>query len=301
VFAWTDILVPGWNGAGGPSHAAEVLPVEKRDALTLLSWNPRGNSIDVLTKLGYRVFHGETGYVDSWREDLPKVLDKVAGEAFATFYATPWDAWGGYTGSTALQFHWPSVILAGATAWRPALAETPIDVLLDATRDLPVYRPGWRGDPSNVEPLAPTGSQGAGAPRESWLVAGADHPIDLQVTGRARGLSLLQGAALAHDREMVLAVGHRGSVEPPVVATVVVTYQDGATSEHDLRYGRETYRTDIPRALLWGTTGSVRTEDRVLYRWEAELDPTKPIAKASLVVEDAGAVLYLAGADVFRP
>ena len=327
VMAWSDMFVPGWNGVGGVARMAEVLPVERRKELTMISWSPRGDSIETLTPLGYRVFHGATGYYDRSRQDLQRLLGQIAGECYAVFSGTPWDAWGGVTGSAAITFHWPSAIMAGATAWRPALADTPLEPLFDAVRHSLTYAPGWKRTAGRVEALAPTGAPGPAdrpvldAPARigdvsfapgTWLQATVGAPIDLHATGKARGVSLLQAAVVDHDAELRLASRVRSTRAPVAIATVRVVADDGTTTDLPLRFGRETFRTDTPRAFLWDAAGSVRLSseaahasyaragDRVLYRWDATFPAPLAVRSVTVEVLEPGAALLVAGAAIVR-
>jgi hypothetical protein len=327
VMAWSDMFVPGWNGIGGVAHMADLLPPERRNELTLISWSPRGDSIATLQPLGYRIFHGATGYSDRLRQDLGNVLGKVAGECLAVFSGTPWDAWSGTTGSSAIQWHWPSVIMAGATAWRPTLADTPLEPLFDAVRDSLTYAPGWKRLPARVEALTPTGAAGSedapvleGPARiedvtfapGTWLQAALGAPVDLHATGKAVGISLLQGAVVDHDAELRLANKARNTRAPVAIATVRVVADDGTTVDLPLRLGRETFRTDTPRAFLWDAAGSVRLSstaahasypdagDVVLYRWDGTFQAPLAIRAATVEVTEPGVALLVAGAAILR-
>ena len=328
VMAWSDMLVAGWHGGGGTSYAAEVIPPDRRKELTLLPWTPRGDSIGSLVPLGYRVFHGQTGYVDANRRDLTQYLDVIAGEAFAMFNAHPWDAWGGASDEASLSTYWPNVILAGATAWRPELAATPVQVLLDAVRSHPAYRPGWHGDPTHAEALAPRGAPGpeggpallgpltvAGLtyPRATWLAARPGHPIDLGARGSMTGLSIVEAARVEHDRELALAQEFKNTGDPPLIANLHVVLADGSDLVVPLRYGRETYRYDRGRATLWDAAGSItvpsgtarasssRAGDQVLYRYDVPLGPEPVVVRsARLEVADGGVELVVAAAAAFR-
>jgi hypothetical protein len=327
VMAWSDMFVPGWNGIGGVAHMSALLPVERRKELTLVSWNPRGDSIETLAPLGYRMFHGATGYNDRLRADLPRLLGQVAGECLAVFTGTPWDAWSGTTGSAAITFHWPSVIMAGATAWRPALADTPLEPLFDAVRGSLTYAPGWKRVPGRVEALSPTGAAGPedapvldGPARVedvsfapgTWLQATMGASIDLHATGNAAGISLLQGAVVDHDAELRLKSKARNTRAPVAIATVRVVADDGTTVDLPLRLGRETFRTDTPRALLWDAAGSVRLSseaahasypragDRVLYRWDSAFPTSLAVRSATVEVVEPGVALLVAGAAIVR-
>jgi hypothetical protein len=327
VMAWSDMFVPGWNGIGGVAHMAHVLPVERRKELTLISWSPRGDSIETLAPLGYRMFHGATGYSDRLRQDLQRLLGSVVGECLAVFSGTPWDAWSGTTGSAAISFHWPSVIMAGATAWRPALADTPLEPLFDAVRGSLSYAPGWKRLAGRVEALTPTGTPGSDdAPvREgptriedvsfapgTWLQATMGASIDLHATGKAAGISLLQGALVDHDAELRLKSKARNTRAPVAIATMRVVAEDGTTVDLPLRLGRETFRTDTPRAFLWDAAGSVRLSspsahesyaragDVVLYRWDGTFAAPVAIRSATVEVTEPGVALLVAGASIVR-
>jgi hypothetical protein len=327
VLAWSDMFVPGWNGIGGVARMAEVLPPERRSELTLVSWHPRGNSIGTLVPLGYRVFHGATGYSDMLRRDLPSVLGQIAGECYAVFSGAPWDASGGVTGSAAIPFHWPSAVLAGLTAWRPALAEAPLEALFDAVRDSLAYVPGWKRLPGPTEALAPSGAPGPEDPPViaaplrvgevtfapgTWVQATAGAPIDLRATGKARGVVLLEGVVVDHDAELRLANQYRNARAAVPVATVRIVADDGTTVDLPLRYGRETFRTDVPRALLWDAAGSVRLSsrtahasyaragDRILHRWDGAFARPLAIRSASVEVREPGVAFVLAGAALVR-
>ena len=327
VMAWSDMFVPGWNGVGGLAHIADALPAERRSELTLISWGPRGNSIETLAPLGYRIFHGATGYRDRLRQDLVSVLGRVAGECLAVFSGTPWDAWGGTTGSVAIQFHWPGVVMAGATAWRPSLADTPLESLFDAVRGSLTYAPGWKRLGGRVEALTPTGTLGPeDAPARdgpvqieelsfapgTWLQATMGLAVDLHATGKASGISLLQGAVVDHDAELRLANKVRNTRAPVAIATVRVVADDGTTVDLPLRMGRDTFRTDIPRAFLWDAAGSVRlsspsahqsyprANDVVLYRWDGTFQAPLAIRAATVEVAEPGVTLLVAGAAIIR-
>ncbi len=329
IMAWSDMFVPGWNGAGGIAHVAEVVPVERRKDLTLISWGPRGNSVATLAPLGYPVFHGATGYSDFLRKDLGSVLGQIVGECYAVFSGVPRDAWGGTPGSAGVTFgfHWPNAILAGATAWRPVLADTPLDSLFDAVRDSLAYAPGWKGSLGRAEPLSPTGPTGPENPpvldgqvrvgdvsfaAGTWLQATAGAPIDLRASGRAIGVSLLGGAAIDHDAELRLGGQYRNTRAPVAIATVRVVASDGTTVDLLLRYGRDLYRIDRPHAFLWDAAGSARLSsemarasypdagDRVLYRWDGTFEQPLAIRSATVEVTEPGVAVMVAGAALFR-
>jgi hypothetical protein len=252
----------------------------------------------------------------------------IAGEAFAVFNSHPWDAWGGASNEASLNTYWPNVILAGATAWRPELAATPVQALLDAVRSHPAYRPGWHGDPTRAEALAPRGAPGpeggpallgpltvAGLtyPKTIWLAARPGHPIDLGASGSMTGLSIVEAARVEPDQELLLAQGFKSTGDLPLIANLHVVLADGSDLVVPLRYGRETYRYDRGRAMLWDAAGSItvpsstarasysRADDQVLYRYDTPLGPEPVVVRSAwLEVADRGVELVVAAAAAFR-
>lgn len=337
---WSDMLVEGWNGAAEGTHRAVALLTEaQRASLRAMSWAPLGDSMGELTAQGLPVIRGYTGYLDHKRATLPEELDRMVGETVGIFTATPLSTWTFSRGDRALNHHWGSVLLAGATAWRPELVAGRVRPTLLGLADSTSARPGLRALPGGrQQALEPRGEPvGAGVIDAAWpeaLVAqevrfGAVRPrlaregapVELLDGARRLGaLSLLQATRLGWDAEARLrdTLNSHGALGGQPVAALVVEHADGQISEVALRYGVETDAPDgdLRRTLLWGSAGVARLASRDAARLGASpaegelrlyrLDwvnprPEVPVVSARLESRLPGVHLIVGAAESWSP
>lgn len=296
---WSDMLVRGWNGAAEGSHRAiGLLTDAQRETLLAMSWAPLGDSVGVLPKQGVSVIRGYTGYLDHKRTPLLDELDQIEGESVGIFVASPLGTLTYPRGDRALNHHWGSVLLAGATAWRPELVRTRVRSSIASLSDTVAYRPGyrhpaaWAGKSSSLEVV---GDEDLGAlPAFAWpehietpevvfgalgaRVAHGDRPVRIEVGAEVAGLSLLQSSVLEWEAEHLLrkTLIKRGAAGGSPIAELLVTYTDGETHRASLRMGLD---TDVPggdlrRSVLWGAAAVARlpsVDARSLGAAEGEL------------------------------
>lgn len=260
--AWSDMFVEDWNGARTHGALSSVSPEE----LTLASWSKVGDSLGVLRSQGFSVIRLSTGYYDWKRAGLVAESGQLAGEGLALFAPFPWMVSADTPSSRGLASHWSHVLLAGATAWQPALSADPIAAQLAAAASLSAYQPG--AGPSGG-PLRVVALSGSAAPGD-WpmgpspfvrldpTVARQEEPATVSVGGAVAVLSLLQAVELTVGaRQDILTRGRTLDTADPIVE-VVFRYADGSSAVAGLRYGVDTYDLGATGAAasLWGTTGS---------------------------------------------
>lgn len=322
---WADMLVEGWNGRREGSHRAlELLSETDRDSLLAMTWAPTGDPVRALSGSGVQVIRAHTGYRDGFRDGLTDVADLLAGEGLALFHPTPWSAFGFTSGRKALAYHWPLVILAGTTAWRPTLADTAIGPTLDGLRDLPAFLPGAgpRRPGRDLElpaggvpwlpgltllPSLDAGGRAWTPPSGGPVVVTRGAPLDLPATGG--GVSLLLAADLTHEAEQRLFSAHprASTLEGDPVAHVIVEHADGTVTRHPLRLG--THVGDVrhdPRALaLYGTSGAaVVPAGPAGGPWAfhaIDVAARGPVTRVRLEVLVEGVAVLVAGARSLEP
>lgn len=261
VVAWSDMFVEGWNGAQTHDALSSVSPEE----LTLAAWSKVGDSLGGLRAQGFPVIRLSTGYYDWKRADLVAEAPQLAGEGLALFAPFPWMVAADTPSSRGLAFHWSHVLLAGATAWQPALSADSIAAQLAALSSLPAYQPG-AGPPGGA--LRVAALSGATIPGD-WpsgpspfvrldpTLARLEEPVTISVGAGVQVLSLLQAVELTVGaRQDILTRGRTLSTTEPIVE-VVFRYADGSSATTGLRYGVDTYDLDATGAAasLWGTSG----------------------------------------------
>ena len=330
VVAWSDMLVEGWNGGREDAFRAAASE-DLRGSLTVAAWSKVGDSEGVLGGLGYPVIRLHTGYHDWKRNGLDPAT--IAGEGLALFYPFPWMAAGINPGRQPLRFYWSQVLLAGATAWKPALTQTPISESMRAMADLPAMRPGWQrpADWSGaVSPVLLSGdSPGLSLPSVAWpedvdvgeirfshlrpVAVFEQAPATLTIDRPVAGLSVLQAVVMPRDVRQALVRQTRDPATAPVLATLTVTWEDGQTDVLPIRLGLETHDLvgDVRAVSLWGAPGTTLPSpeamqsagaghDRQVWR----LDWTNPrpdiaVRSAQLTVQQPGVTLLVAGAVTF--
>lgn len=322
--AWADMVIPEWNGkAEGVDRALERLSPDVHASIVWMPWANYGDGNEWMVGEGLRVVHAMTGHGDQRRRVLGRISSQVEGSSLALFYQWPWNgALAQY--DVAWEYAWPHAILAGWTAWRPALSSVPIGPSLEALVDTPAFRPGFqagmRGTPSFLtfdarpDPTFPpvvlpprlTVANGTFEPRPVAVVTeGA--PLTVPVGQKVVGLAVLQASARTRDAgiELPTSVFLTGG-EAPLVAKLVITYDDGATSEQELRLGLHTADVNGPleAAFLVGIPGSVRVaspamaaddprgRDRQVHRVDwVNPDPEKVVRELRVEVSDDQAAL----------
>jgi len=301
VLVWSDMLVEGWNGAQTHSALAALTPGE----VSFAAWSKVGDSEGTLTEAGFPVVRLHTGYYEWKRTDLSPT---AAGEGLALFSPFPWLVAADTPAGRGLAVHWSRVLLAGATAWQPALAEVPLSVLLDETAALSAYQPTLQGG----GPLRAYSTSGTPAPG-TWPAASAppfarldpvrasvDEPVVISVGDTVAVLSLLQAVQTSLSARQGLQVRTRSLGTAPPVAVVRFRYRDGSTAEVGLRYGIEVFELDSGSAAasLWGTAGSVSLgEDRRGWRVDvANPHPRREVDAVEVCPATEGAYALVFGA-----
>jgi hypothetical protein len=329
---WSDMLVKGWHGGNGEVYrASNRLPEAQRADYLTISWTRVGDSVRELGSKGYAVVRGHTGYTDWKRQGLTPRVDEVAGEALAVFYATPWSSFGGQTGPVVLLHHWPNVILAGATGWRPDLADTPIAETLDHLTGSSAYTPGYvhrvgKADPllldgtrADVDAHLPTSAEVGGVLFElsQPMAAMAGTEIEIAAVGKVRSLSLLQATETSREGAQSLLQAHKqaSTLDGPAVATMHVRWADGEETTVPIRLGMDTDRPDRPVRghFLWRAAGTLRVPslhtaellptatDRAFFRWDwANPRPEQSIERVVWTVDAPGVRWLLLGATALR-
>lgn len=264
IVVWSDMLAADWNGAETHTALSALSPGE----VTFAAWSKVGDSLGELGSQGFGVMRVPTGYYDWKRAGLLDEQDQIAGEGVAVFTPFPWMVPADNPSSRGLAHHWSRVLLAGATAWQPALSTVPIRALAAQTAGLPAYQPGASERTALLRPLAISGAPpeaawpAASAPpflRLAPAVAREDEPVTVSVGDTIEVLSLLQAVRLTTaTRQGVQVRGRTPEAAPPVVEARF-RYRDGSTETVGLRYGIETFDVDSGSAAasLWGTAGSV--------------------------------------------
>lgn len=333
--AWSDQLVAGHNGRFEGSHRAlDLLPPEALDELVVTSWARLGDPVQTLAEgRGMTVIRTHTAYLDHKRAGLGAEAAHIAGEGLGLFVPAPWSTLTFAPGTRALGYHSPSIVLAGASAWRNELvARGAIVPSLAALADHPAYRPGLSLPPGfqgRVRPLSVSGNTGVGVPAVAWprslsaggvdfrpapAVARPGEPVQIGLSGSVRGLSLLQAAVVDWEAERALreALKTTKEVEAAPLAELRLTWEDGPTEAVPLYLGTDTERLAWdPRAVaLWDSAASValaspeagavdpRAGDRRLYRWDwVNPTPERRLLGAELVVVQDGAQLLVGAAS----
>jgi hypothetical protein len=332
---WSDMLVQGWHGDwDGIYRTSKRIPDEIRPDFTIMSWGRNGDTVGTLVPMGYSVIRGSTGHADWKRKGLEPVAQGIAGEAIALFYATPWSSFGGGSGPTNLHHHWSQVILSGATAWRPDIANTPIYANLTQLRNHPAYLPGLQQWAPNVQfqPLRVVGEVNSkhdielpgpktvnGVPFSirSLVNVTKEEPVKLQAQGIMNGISVLQGIQYDRSKEALLIKAHHKTPQMSglTVGEIIATYEDGSTDKMPIILGQSTERTDrpVPATLLWKGGGVLtlpsvasaplapHAQDRALYRidWHNPR-PEVPIAHLHLRANHADVTWMVAAVTVAR-
>ncbi len=333
-YIWTDMLLADWNGARDGTHRVlDHLTEVERTQFRTLAWSGLGQPLDILhDQYGMDVLRVHTGYLDWKRAGLVADSARIAGEGLAVFVPAPWAAFGPGPGSRPLHHHLGSVLLAGATAWEPALEPAAhISPTLAALAGHFVLRPGFQyiahrgARPLEGEGTVPDGRLPAAVwpttltslgdvfsvdPRVAWV----DQPVSWRLPRtNAAGLSVLLAVDLDHSAEARLRadVTQAASKERRAVATLLVEREDGSVDAHPLEYGTDIYAWVAgPRAnVMWrsadvvglASPALVETQggghDRRLYRIDLPLDPQAPRpVRCVLQVERAGVAVLTAGA-----
>lgn len=275
---WADMLVPGHNGgAMGTARSLDLLPEELQEHYVLMSWSRRGDPEAVLAG-EHDLIRGHTGYHEVRRRGIRETAPEVMGEGMALTFPVPWSAFGPSVGAAAQDYSWQLVLLAGATAWRHDLVDTPLDVLVDHLVTLPAGQPGLgvREGPSRAVALSgsgigpehmlpplPAAVDLYGAPlRLDPRVARAGEPVELELQPGDRHLSLLQAAIPTHEGTGALRRGFRdreATRQGAPVARLVVEDAAGEPHRTELWYGMDLFRPygDGPIRTLWRTSGSL--------------------------------------------
>jgi len=333
--AWSDMVVRPWNGhIQGLDRSLDRMPDDAPQQMVFMSWAAIGDSVGTLTAKGYPVIWGATGLYDARLRGLAEAAPDVAGAGFAIFSAAPWQSHGWGPFERQVRYHWPGVLLFGATAWRPALASAKVDGLLGALVDAPAYLPGYLAPPQSAEtvPLAvdgPAPPPGAALPAPVGGVTVQGLPFDglsslvaagkgeeratVHVGGLARAVSLLQATVLSLDADRARTAVFRRAASwlGPPTAMVTAHYADGQTATTRLTYGVDTFPPDVePLAWsLWRTDGTaIATDatapgarDRVLYRWDwVNPRPGAPIDTITVQADNPGVYVLIAGATASR-
>lgn len=333
--AWSDQLVAGHNGGLEGSHRAlDLLSEEARSELVVTSWARLGDPVDTLgVERGMTVIRTHTAYLDHKRAGLSAEAEHIAGEGLGLFVPAPWSTLTFAPGTRALGYHSPSIVLAGASAWRNTLVDRgAIAPSLAALADHPAYRPGLAlpaGFRGRTRPLSLQGGAGVGLPAVAWpgslaaggvsfrpdpVVARPGEPVTVEVSGSVRGISLLQAATVDWEAERTLREALKASkrVEGAPLAELRLRWADGETEAVPLFLGTDTERLSWdPRAVaLWDSAASValaspeaaavdpRAADRRLYRWDwVNPSPERALAGAEVVVVQEGAQLLVGAAS----
>jgi len=336
ALVWSDLLLEGWNGARDGAHRLlDELSAAERAQLTVLAWSPLGDPLEHLVRArGMRVMRVHTGYLDWKREGLGEALPLITGEGLGLFQPVPWSAFGPAAGSRPLHYGIGSVLLAGATAWEPALVEHRIAPSLSALAGHPALRPGYRALPSGAQrTLSPEGEDpGPELPAVAWppdlrsdafqytpapKVARLGSPVGI-VRGPARlaAVSVLQATLLPHDVENRLRDAQNGDIRAAVVAELRARWADGQEAATPLSYGLDTAALGADSRLnaLWGaadviplaSAAAAATEPRARDLRLARTDwinprPDVPLTSLDLVAMPAGAVILVGAATAVEP
>jgi hypothetical protein len=331
ALVWSDLLLEGWNGARDGAHRLlDELSAAERGQLTVLAWSPLGDPLEALVRgRGMRVMRVHTGYLDWKREGLREALPLLTGEGLGLFQPVPWSAFGPAAGSRPLHYGIGAVLLAGATAWDPALVDARIGPSLAALAGHSAMRPGYRAIPSGVQRmLRPVGAEpGPELPSPAWpaelrsdrlvyapapRVARSGSPVQI-VAGPARvaAVSVLQAILLPHDVENTLRDAQNGDSRAAVVAELRARWADGAEASAPLVYGTDTASllADSRVNALWGAADvipigsalAVSTEPRARDLRLARTDwinprPDVPVLSLELVAVPAGAAVIVGAA-----
>jgi hypothetical protein len=332
---WSDMLVQGWHGDwDGIYRTSQRIPENIRPDFVIMSWGRNGDTVGTLVPMGYSVVRGSTGHADWKREGLAPVAQGIAGEAMALFYATPWSSFGGGSGPTNLHHHWSQVVLFGATAWRPDIADTPIYANLRQLRNHPAYLPGlqqWSpttqfsslrmggtiNDKHDIK-LPDSGTvNGVQFSLRSILSVTTDQPITLPASGVMSGVSILQGVQYDRTKEALLIKAHHKTprMSGLMVGEITATYEDGTTNTMPVVLGQSTERVDrpVPATILWKAGGTLslpsqaaapldpQAENRSLYRidWHNP-HPEKPVTHVKLHATHSEITWMIAAATLAR-
>ena len=302
-YLWTDMLLAGWNGSrDGTYRALELLSPEQRGAIQAMAWSPLGEPLTHLSeRWGIDVLRVHTGYLDWKREGIAEQSDQIAGEGLALFIPAPWAAFAPGAGSRPLHYHLANVILAGATAWEPALApQARIEPTLAALAGHPVLRPGYEAIAyRKTRALFTDGARpDASLPGVAWPSTMRSDAVDyrtdphvarkgasLRWAVRPRdvsGVSILVAADPSHTALARLRHDVNRSANPAkqAVGWLVLEHEDGSETRRPLEYGEDIYALVAdPRAVSqWRAADvvslaspevahvSARGRDRRLYR-----------------------------------
>ena len=274
---WSDMLIREWHGKHGAMYrAADRIPEALRPDLHVISWGRVGDTVGTLVPKGYSVIRGNTGYADWKRLGLVEAAPGVKGEALAIFNPIPWSSFEGSLGETRLYHHWSNVVLAGATAWSPAIEATDINTSLMSLGDHPAYLPGYRAWPSDhrsraftlrtepavdidldlPETLTVRGST-TFTPVLFRLDAGEQEPF--RIGKHLYGLSIIQ--AVSHGPGIGLNRAHNKSPNQQgiTVGRIHVTYADDETTAAPLILGLNTNRLDsrLRGSMLFEGSGAI--------------------------------------------
>ncbi len=330
---WSDMLVKGWHGKNGSIYRAAVgLPEAVRRDFVVVSWTRVGDSVGTLVPMDFPVVRGHTGYHDWKRAGLVEQAKGLTGEALALYFGLPWSSFGGQPGPTTLGYHWPKVILAGTTAWRPVLSTTNIQPTLDHLASAAAYLPGYQAMPGKpaalplqgtrvqIDAVLPDQADVLGAPFQ--LKNPSEHhakaPLVLEGLGRMEGLSLLQALAFDQDAERRLIRKWRQgrSTNGVEVVQAEIVYADGERGSAMLRLGMDTERASRPVSahLLWRGSGRLRVPsvaagalnkdatDRSFSRWDwINPRPTVAVDRITFKVTSPGVRWQVLGATTWTP
>ena len=328
AIAWSDVLAPGHNGHREGGHRAlGLLSDEQRAALVLASWSRLGDQERQFEDSAVPLIRGSTGYLEHKRAGLDEVQEEITGELLALFYPTPWVTFGKHPGEAPLDYQWAAVLAAGATAWRPELAQTELEASLVAWSQLPAYRPGLHTLPARrVQRVGLTGAPWPpGAPTPVWpeaLVVGGlsfgaaqpvsvEHgaPLRVELKRPAEGVSLLQAAWVGRSAEhALLALARRTEGDGAPVAELRLTRTDGSVQTEVIFLGTDTGPLGGDRrfGLQWDAAGVLpltRAEaapmdpefgDLRLFRTDVTSSGA-PIERVEIVSTHPGATLLVGG------
>jgi len=337
-YVWTDMLLADWNGGrDGAWRAIALLTAAERAELTAMAWSPLGDPFEHLQRRhGIPVMRVHTAYLDWKRSGLVDQLASdapPAGEGLALFLPAPWAAFAPSTGSRNLHYHLGSIVLAGATAWEPALEpQARIRPTLAALAGHPVLRPGLvaiahRQRRSLTPDGLPPVDDGIAWPdqlaTDDWRVdvhprrASEATPVRWPVEQEAVGVSVLAAATISHSAELKLrhTVNRHAEAEQQAIAWMVLRYADGTEARRPLEYGEDLYALDAdPRAnSMWRAADVVPLASKLvasdtpagrdlrLYRLDMPANPDVKLVELSVEQVVPGVHLTLGGAAVLLP
>lgn len=324
-FAWGDLFLEGWNGArDGGHHVLELLTDQESAELVILAWAPLGDPFQHFVEdHGIRVMRVHTGYLEWKREGLEALAPTLAGEGLGLFQPAPWAAFGPAAGSRPLHYHLGNTLLAGATAWDPALVRTHIEPSLSALVGHPATRPGYRGgifDKTRATRISGDPLDGR-LPAIAWPerlhtddlsmlvdphLARAGSPVEIQTRRTAPladGLSLVHATLLSHDAENALRTDLRKKSSRHAAWHLEVIWTDGERQKLPVVYGLDTYSTvgDARANTMWSVADTIPlaspdaaatdegAHDRRVYRTDwRNPRPGVPIQSWRVVVERPG-------------